>query len=177
MEKADFVLFNGKKYYRCSSQRYFSTGYDYKRKQSGRRLHRDIWEFYSGKKIPKGYHVHHKDGNWLNNDYENLICLSPKEHYQEHIEQIRELWKRPEMELARKIGREKCKEWHHSEEAKLWHSQHQKEYIKKAIVEEVCEQCGNVFRTWKNKKHQTLCKKCRDREIHRLIRQTKKNSV
>ena len=32
-------------------------------------------------------------------------------------------------------------------------------------------------RTWKNKRHQTICKKCRDRENHRLIRQTKKNSV
>lgn len=30
------------------------------------------------------YHVHHKDGNWENNNPENLECLSPKDHAHEH---------------------------------------------------------------------------------------------
>lgn len=177
MEKAELVLFNGRKYYRCKSQRYFSTAYDYKNRKGGRRLHRDVWEFYSGKKIPKGYHVHHKDGNWLNNDFENLVCLSPKEYYQQHLDEIRKVWERPDMQEARNRGREKCKEWHHSEEAKKWHSKHQKEYIKKILISVECEECGKTFNTFNDKRRQRKCHKCRDRELHRLIRQKKKNSV
>ena len=35
--------------------------------------------------IPKGHHVHHKDGDKRNNDISNLECLSPFEHKSAHI--------------------------------------------------------------------------------------------
>ena len=177
MEKADCIQFNGKKYYRCQAQRYFSTSYDYKNKKSGTRLHRDVWEFYSGKKIPKGYHIHHKDGNWLNNDFSNLECLSRKEHFERHRQEIADIWKRPEMQEANARGREKCKEWHASEAGHKWHSEHQKKYIESVLQEQVCESCGKVFRTFTDTRHKTMCHKCRDKELHKLIRQSKKNSL
>lgn len=31
-------------------------------------------------KIPKGYHVHHRDANYLNNDPENLCLLNLSDH-------------------------------------------------------------------------------------------------
>lgn len=37
--------------------------------------------------IPKGYHIHHIDGNSNNNNPSNLICLSPQEHYDIHYKQ------------------------------------------------------------------------------------------
>ena len=74
-------------------------------------------------------------------------------------------------------GREKCKEWHHSEEAKKWHSEHQKEYIKKILISVECDECGKTFNTFNDKRRKNKCHKCRDRELHRLIRQKKKNSV
>lgn len=37
--------------------------------------------------IPKGYHVHHKDGNRQNNSIENLAILSTKEHCAETLKQ------------------------------------------------------------------------------------------
>lgn len=46
-------------------------------------LHRVIWEEHYGE-IPKGYVVHHKDGNKLNNDIENLELMSLKEHGNMH---------------------------------------------------------------------------------------------
>lgn len=45
--------------------------------------HRKLWEKLYGK-IPDGYHIHHKDGNPLNNNIENLECVSPQEHGKRH---------------------------------------------------------------------------------------------
>ena len=51
------------------------------------RNHRDyrrIYEEHYLVKIPKGYHIHHIDGNHENNDPLNLECLSPADHAQKH---------------------------------------------------------------------------------------------
>lgn len=37
--------------------------------------------------IPKGYHIHHKDGNHSNNDPLNLVAITAKEHYDIHYDQ------------------------------------------------------------------------------------------
>lgn len=37
--------------------------------------------------IPKGYHIHHKDGNHSNNDPLNLVAITAKEHYDIHFSQ------------------------------------------------------------------------------------------
>ena len=36
--------------------------------------------------IPKGFHIHHIDGDCHNNDPSNLEALSPEDHYWKHIE-------------------------------------------------------------------------------------------
>ena len=46
-------------------------------------LHRLIYEEAHGK-IPNGYHVHHKDGNKLNNSIDNLELLEKREHHSLH---------------------------------------------------------------------------------------------
>jgi hypothetical protein len=46
--------------------------------------YRKIWELANGKEIPKGYHVHHLDGNRTNDNPENLVCVSPEEHAKLH---------------------------------------------------------------------------------------------
>lgn len=48
--------------------------------------YRKIWESHTGLKIPKGYHIHHIDGNHQNNDPSNLCCVSPDEHWQIHYD-------------------------------------------------------------------------------------------
>jgi len=45
--------------------------------------HRLVWSKYNGK-IPEGYHIHHIDGNKLNNDISNLQLISSSEHSKLH---------------------------------------------------------------------------------------------
>lgn len=49
--------------------------------------YRKIWENFNHTKIPKGYHIHHIDGNNKNNDPSNLLCVSPQEHFTMHMKQ------------------------------------------------------------------------------------------
>lgn len=46
---------------------------------------RRIWEDFFRVKIPRGYVIHHKDGDISNNDPHNLLCLSREEHPKLHI--------------------------------------------------------------------------------------------
>lgn len=48
-------------------------------------LHREIYKNEHGE-IPEGYYIHHKDGDPLNNDPENLEAVSPQEHSKKHPE-------------------------------------------------------------------------------------------
>lgn len=48
--------------------------------------YRKIYEEHYGP-IPKGYHIHHIDGNHENNDINNLAAMPAKEHYDAHFEQ------------------------------------------------------------------------------------------
>lgn len=50
------------------------------------RVHVEVAKAFIGD-IPKGYHVHHKDGNKQNNRVDNLKIISPKEHHAETIRQ------------------------------------------------------------------------------------------
>ena len=46
-------------------------------------VHRLVFEAFVGE-IPKGYEVHHRDENKLNNNLSNLVLLSSEEHRKEH---------------------------------------------------------------------------------------------
>ena len=60
---------------------------------TGRKLeYQVIWEFYEGP-ILKGYEIHHKDGNHLNNDIFNLDLKTRKEHKLIHAKIKRDLRK------------------------------------------------------------------------------------
>lgn len=59
-------------------------------------LHRLMFEKYGGD-IPRGYQIHHKDGDKTNNSIENLECLSRDKHMLLH-----EKWRRQRIEARRK---------------------------------------------------------------------------
>lgn len=50
--------------------------------------YRYIWEYFYGK-IPKGSVIHHIDRNVLNDDINNLECLTRAEHIQEHRSELK----------------------------------------------------------------------------------------
>ena len=52
-------------------------------------IHRACWEALHGP-IPAGYHIHHADGNTMNNAPENLVCLACSEHAALHWEEWRQ---------------------------------------------------------------------------------------
>lgn len=66
--------FNGKTYFR-NKRGWFQSTYS--------TIHRDVWKYHNGD-IPKGYDIHHIDGDKANNQIENLQCLTRKEHRKLH---------------------------------------------------------------------------------------------
>lgn len=109
------------------------------------RLHRYVWEKHNGK-IPKGYHVHHKDHNTNNNDISNLELIEQKKHLSMHALEERNI------ALARKnlkkYGFAKASEWHKSKDGKEWHRQHYEttlsKYWDKKVIKR-CIVCGKLF--------------------------------
>lgn len=73
-----YVIWDGKKYSLRSTSYYARTT-----KERGL-LHRDVWEKNNGP-IPKGYDIHHKDGDKSNNDIENLRIMLHSDHTRKHF--------------------------------------------------------------------------------------------
>jgi len=46
--------------------------------------HHYIWERYHKRKVPKGFNIHHKDFNPLNNNIDNLELMTASEHLKLH---------------------------------------------------------------------------------------------
>lgn len=127
--------FNGSLYRLWPSEVYLSRG--------GKRLHRDVWRIAFGP-IPVGCHIHHRDGNVLNNSIENLECVPASEH-------LSESWAKravPEDGWFSTNARHKAAEWHKSPEGRLWHKRHAertKSWTKWKREEKPCEHCGALF--------------------------------
>lgn len=150
MEKK-IVEFNGKEYERSANGRYyFEKNTKYKERTHCTQLHRAVWEYYNGE-IPKGYQIHHKDGNIDNNDISNLECVSAREHLSYHSKknwQNKEYRERMADQMRGNSERQqKCKEWHRSEEGRKWHREQAKRSIlkNKFREERICEWCGKQY--------------------------------
>jgi len=128
------------------------NGY-YKNQKLGISMHRYVWEFYNGK-IPKGYEIHHIDGNKSNNDISNLQCLFANEHKKLHgrnlTDEQRE-WRRTNIN---ENVRPKAIEWHKSECGKQWHREQVNfRQDNRRIVKGTCLQCGKEIYGYNNQGH------------------------
>lgn len=124
-------------YYLCSTKN-----------QDGKRprMHVYVWEYFNGK-VPKGYHIHHTDGNKSNNTIENLQILSAPDHEALHAEfetDDQKYWRR--IVFNREV-RNKAKEWHGSDEGREWHKNHYKKMKDKLyqVRKYQCLSCGKEF--------------------------------
>ena len=124
------------------------------------RLHRYIWEKYNGP-IPKGFHIHHIDGDKDNNDISNLTVISPHDHEKYHA--LKRAKEHPEqIKKFQEKGIESAKKWHKSEDAHEWHVKHYQEMKEKFNVEHIvkCAQCGKEY-TAKNVQGKFCSGKCK----------------
>lgn len=109
-------------------------------------LHIEIWKTHNGP-VPDGCEIHHADFNPLNNDPDNLVCLTIAEHKEAHREQGRARGRTPErLEHMDRI-RPLTVAWHGSDEGREWHRQHAAEmgFGARGIRPAVCDQCGADF--------------------------------
>lgn len=96
--------------------------------RGNKRLHRLIWEKFNGK-IPKGFDIHHKDGNKLNNSLSNLECIPHSMHLSLHMKSNKKLY-----------------DWHKTEEGRKALGKHSKEIWKNRKIHTLsCLQCGKSF--------------------------------
>lgn len=134
-----YIEYDGIKFYRDGKGYWLSSHLDGKPK----RLHVYVWEKFNGE-IPKGYHVHHIDGDTDNNEIENLALLSQEEHLKLHGSYQKN------KAIARKNIRDYAQpaavEWHKSDTGREWHKIH---YLKNpqnlhGVVEVTCAYCGKT---------------------------------
>ena len=129
---------------RESDRRYFKGWVIIDGKRTKISIHRYTW-FKNNGIIPKGYDIHHIDGNLYNNSIDNLQLLSSKEHHALHEKNISEETKVKRLRAIKKAGIYAV-EWHKSKEGKEWHSKHSKEQFKnKEYKIYNCEQCGKEY--------------------------------
>lgn len=145
MANVESVLFNGIVFRRYPeaetwAERSYFVPDGNARKRGVGRLHQEIWKMANGD-IPPGHHVHHSDGNPLNNDLSNLECLSGLDHHHQHNPPgVTPPW--VDMEAIRA----KASEWHGSPEGRAWHSEHGKAtWVDRQPDKRQCEQCGADF--------------------------------
>lgn len=146
------VEYKGKKYHRYPNSKRRQLRVYYWRhdkwKQSPVALHRQIYIDNFGE-IPKGFHIHHKDGDPDNNSPDNLQALPSREHNRITQEEYKN---NPEwVEEQRK--RFNSREWRE----KMSYAQKNRRRIVKS-----CDLCGDKFETSSsNAKWCPLCKSMR----------------
>ena len=142
----DSVEFNGNVY-----RRYPDSPRPHLRKYYSRSrsfLHRVIWEDAYGE-IPEGHHIHHKDGNHLNNDLDNLQCLPVAEHHREHSDEYSKRGRSDAQIKHLASIRTKAAAWHKSDEGLAWHALHGKRsWLNRVKIGLVCQECGTAFESF-----------------------------
>lgn len=162
------VEFNGDTYRRYpgspdkSKQRYYvrTTGRGFKT------LHRAVWEFHRGA-IPDEHHIHHIDGDWFNNDIENLECVCQKTHAQRHATGECDAQTREHLARIRPLATQ----WHQSDEGRQWHQEHGKRTWEQREPQYPCRcsECGEEFQSFNVRA--TCCSPlCYDRQVRRTKR-------
>ena len=130
-----YIEYNGKRFVKDMKYGYYHAHFG----DTTKMLHRVIWEDNFGS-IPKGFHVHHKDGNKDNNTVDNLELVDAYSHLYWHGKNK----KLSKEHLNKMIVASKS--WHSSDEGLMWHSNHMKDIIANLPqVIKKCDFCGNDY--------------------------------
>lgn len=132
----------GRKFYKDHT-----TGYWISTNEPKIRAHRWVWINIHGK-IPKGYHIHHKNKDKSDNRIKNLELLERSRHLSIHsLEPCNVERSRKWMDEIRPL----TKEWHRSEEGRTWHKLHaiKNKFGKNDPKNYLCQCCGTSFESTK----------------------------
>lgn len=167
MGESKRIEFNGQIYERTGKGKYYFCILPGAKRKGAQQLHRAVWEFYSGEKIPKGYHIHHKDFDVDNNDFSNLECMEGKKHLSLHAKKNFEgKGYRDKLISSLDKARSKASLWHGSPAGIEWHRAHAQESIAKAWAfreTRKCAYCGKEYEARHSK--QLYCsQKCGNRK-------------
>lgn len=116
-----------------------------------RTLHTAVWSAHhnAGRPVPAGLHVHHIDGDPLNNDPANLQALTPSEHYLAHsalgdshtLKGSDPAWL-DHLETIRPLAAA----WHASDDGRAWHREHARlQWLSPTLKPHTCPECGTSF--------------------------------
>src|ERR1700676_1877728 len=138
------IEFDGAKFHRypkatdLAHRRYY-TGYWRDTKTN---LHRATWTKANGP-IPKGHHIHHKNGDTEDNRLQNLELVTPRQHIHEHWNNARH--RASQNNIKKAIAAAPI--WHASEEGIRWHREHASSWRKenRKRIRAICSQCGNEY--------------------------------
>lgn len=154
-----------------SSDRNYYKGWVGKQKMY---LHRYIWEKENGA-IPNGFIIHHIDGNFNNNEIDNLKLINLSEHLSLHYKGYSQEYKDEKIKMLLELAMPKAIEWHGSPEGREWH----KSIALYAIYGEErlfeCRECEKEFVT-KLRRIPVYCSvKCKNRYNARKYRKLKQH--
>lgn len=144
---AEYVVYDNIYFYKEKKHGYYlgNVRIPGRKRRYPMRLHVYIWQKFNGP-IPKGFHVHHKDENKENNDISNLELKSAHNHLSDHLKEKSD-WSRENLNTT---ARPKAIEWHKSEAAKEFHTQHYEDHVRDIWMQPVtktCEICGKEYTT------------------------------
>jgi len=149
-----FVRYPGSK--SKSASRHFYPFADGKRMAGVGALHREIWKHHHGD-IPFGWQIHHKDGDFSNNDISNLEAYPPSEHYRKQEQLYGATYKALRRAHADRI-RPLAADWHRSPAGRAWHREHGKRtWENRKPVERVCVECGKQYESLVNRESDRFC--------------------
>jgi hypothetical protein len=147
------------KYYVLSTGRYLQS----REEINGERLlHRQVWVQHHGP-IPKGHHIHHKDGDWQNNDISNLECVEKSEHHRQHMaERWMDAAYREKTVKELEQAQEAAKAWHSTEEGLQFHSEIGRlSWKNRHPVKLKCEVCGTDYEAKRTEVAKYCSRACR----------------
>ena len=176
-EKSEIIDYNGIRYYRypdskSHGKRCYYTCSNENKKKGYSTLHRDIWRYEHNAEIPKGYDIHHKDGNYLNNDIKNLELITRSEHAKEHWKMQTEekrIQALHAIKNAQKRNKELCKDVNYRKIL----SERAKKRAENNQFDCVCNVCGKQFISHVEKA-KYCCKECKRVASNKLATERRK---
>ncbi len=122
------------------------------------RLHEEIWKEANGP-VPAGCEIHHADFDPLNNDVDNLVCLTVHKHKEAHAERGRARSQSAEAQAHLERIRPLAAEWHRSPEGIAWHREHAaaQGFGQAEFRDGICDNCRRPYRTSKPGGNDRFC--------------------